>query len=93
MHLSATFAFLRKFLALAFGAASVLMGDHPRRPALRVAMAGAMAAMAGLAALVVLIVSPRLRDPLGGAELTLALPTRGLFLVAGMAALWPALVA
>ena len=91
MHLSATFAYLRKFLSLAFMVSAVLLGDRPRFPALRVALAGLMAGMAGLVALVAMTVSPRLRDPIGGTELALALPTRGVFLTAGTAGLWTAL--
>ena len=90
MHLSATIAYLRKFLTLAILAACVLLGDRPRLPALRLALAGAMAGMAGLAALVAMALSPRLRDPLGGDEMALALPTRGIFLVTGFAGLWTA---
>ena len=93
MHLSALYAFLRKTCALAFAASGAMMGDRPHRPALRVAMAGGMAALAGIATLVALIVTPRLRDPLGGAELALALPTRGVFLTLATAAMWSALVA
>ena len=91
MHLSALLDFLGKTLVLAFAASCAMIGDRPRLPAQRFALAGGMAALAGLATLVALVVTPRLRDPLGGAELALALPTRGLFLTAGTAGLWSAL--
>lgn len=93
MHLSALYAFLRKTYALAFAASGAMMGERPQRPALRVALAGGMAALAGMATLVALIVTPRLRDPLGGAELALALPTRGVFLTLATAGMWSVLVA
>ena len=93
MHFATLIAFLRKTCALAFAASCAMIGDRPHRPALRVVLAGGMAALAGLATLIALIVTPRLRDPLGGAELALALPTRGVFLTAGTAGLWTALFA
>jgi len=93
MHFSALIAFLRKICALAFAASCAMIGDRPHHPALRIALAAGMAAMAGVATLIALIVTPRLRDPLGGSELALALPTRGVFLTLATAGMWSTLVA